>query len=83
MDLSDIYANKVKKTSITSISMNGNAPSFERDPIFLKLENDVFLKLKEISSPEPICNVPANKNIIKTFNFEDAIKDLANLKKNL
>lgn len=83
MDLSDIYTNRVNKKSITNISMNGNAPIFERDPIFSKLENDVFSKLKEISSPEPICNIPANKNIIKTFTFEDAIKDLANLKKNL
>ena len=83
MDLSDIYTNQVNKKTITSISMNGNAPSFERDPIFSKLENDVFSKLREISSPEPTCNIPANKNIIKTFTFEDAIKDLANLKKNL
>ena len=83
MELSDIYTNRVNKTSITSISLNGNAPIFERDPIFSKLENDVYSKLNEISSPEPICNIPVNKNIIKTFTFEDAIKDLANLKKNL
>jgi hypothetical protein len=83
MELSDIYTNRVNKTSITSISLNGNAPSFERDPIFSKLEKDVYSKLAEISSPEPSCNIPANKNIIKTFTFEDAIKDLANLKKNL
>jgi hypothetical protein len=83
MELSDIYANRVTKKTITSISMNGNAPSFERDPIFSKLENDVFSKLREISSPEPICNTPSNKHTVKTFSFEDAIKDLANLRKNL
>jgi hypothetical protein len=83
MDLSEIYTNQVNKKAITNISLNGNAPVFERDPIFSKLENDVYAKLNEISSPEPTCNISANKNIIKTFTFEDAIKDLAHLRKNL
>lgn len=51
----------------------------ERDKNILKLESEVFSKLKEISGPDI---VQKNKqNEIKTINFEDAIKELLNIRK--
>jgi hypothetical protein len=53
----------------------------ERDPIFSQLEEDVFSKLKELTKDD----IPIKNSFSPSFvSFEDAIKELVNLKnKNL
>jgi hypothetical protein len=51
----------------------------ERDKTILKLESEVFLKLKDISGPEDVKNV--TKFETKVVSFEDAIKELLNIRK--
>lgn len=83
MELSDIYSNQVKKTSISNISVGFNAPTFERDPNIMKLEKNVFEQLLKISGPEEEEKKSVkNYTNIKNISFEDALKELANIKKN-
>ena len=56
MDLSEIYANRVKKSPVNTLSVGGHFPSIQtRDSTINKLEVDVFSKMKEIV-PEYISN---------------------------
>jgi hypothetical protein len=82
MELSDVYANNVKRSSIPSsigsISNSHNFPTIEKDPTIKKLENDVFSQMAELDKkdnpiPDPVIENPFQ---IKTFSFEDAIKEL-------
>lgn len=52
----------------------------ERDKIFSDLEESVFSKMKEICGDDEN-QVEKKTNNIKFVSFEDAIKELANLKK--
>jgi hypothetical protein len=80
MDLSDVYSNNVKNTRISNLSVGSHSiPPFERDPTIKKLEEDLFAKIKEISPPEIIVNHDKISKI-KTFSFEDAIKELHSMK---
>jgi hypothetical protein len=81
MELSEIYSNQVKNTNISNISVGLNAPTFERDPNIIKLEKNVIEQLLKISGPdekEPLKNYTNIKNV----SFEDALKELANIKNN-
>lgn len=84
MDLSEIYANRVKKSPVNTLSVGGHFPSIQtRDSTINKLEVDVFSKMKEIvgkDSASNIQNIP--KPSIKSLSFEDALKELASLNKN-
>jgi hypothetical protein len=80
MNLDEIYSKQVKKTAITNLSVGGNMPSIERDPNIVKLEKDVFAKMRSICPPDPKENKPSVLGV-KTFSFEDAVKELINLKK--
>lgn len=51
----------------------------ERDKTILKLESDVFSKLKEVAGPEIIGKTKQNE--VKNVSFEDAIKELINIRK--
>jgi len=77
MRLEDTYSN-VSRNSITSLSVGSNFPQIEKDPTIKKLTEDVFLQMAELDrkdnpNPEPIV---ANSPELKTFSFEDAIKEL-------
>jgi hypothetical protein len=51
----------------------------ERDPNIRKLEQDVFAQLREIAKPHQPSTPPDNSSV--TFvSFEDALKELAELK---
>jgi hypothetical protein len=85
MDLGNVYATQVTKKSIggglygnSSVSMN--TFQIEKDPLFEKLENQVFDKFKEIEKTENYIEPETMHSNIKTYNFEDAIKELALLK---
>jgi hypothetical protein len=83
MDLSEIYANRVKKSPVSTLSVGGHFPSIQtRDSTINKLEIDVFSKMKEIigkDSPTNNQNIP--KPSVKSLSFEEALKELSNLNK--
>jgi hypothetical protein len=85
MELSDIYANRVKRNKITNLSIGSNFPQIQKDPTIAKLEKDVFLKLKNISDPDhinfkEITNI--NNTNVNSLSFEEALKELSNIQKN-
>jgi hypothetical protein len=82
MDLSEVYANQVKKSKISNLSVGGNFPQIQKDPTIAKLENDVLSKLKDISGPDHVKSREINKITVNSLSFEEALKELANIQKN-
>jgi hypothetical protein len=82
MNLSEIYANQVKKSRISNLSVGGNFPQIQKDPTIAKLENDVFSKLKDISGPNHIKSKEINNITVNSLSFEEALKELSNIQKN-
>lgn len=82
MDLSEIYANRVKKNKITGLSVGGSFPQIQKDPTIARLENDVFSKMKEISGPDHVKSKEINNITVTSLSFEEALKELANIQKN-
>lgn len=80
MNLDEIYSRQVKKTAITNLSVGGNMPNIQRDPNIVKLEQDVFAKMRSICPPEPKENRRPAMGV-QNFSFEDAVKELVNFKK--
>lgn len=87
MSLDDLYINRVqgKSSAMLNLTFNGSAPSFERDPEIIKLESNVFSQLMELGA-EPTNNT-INSNVVSQqvsfVSFEDALKELAELKVNI
>lgn len=86
--LEQVYSTQVKgKSSIGLMPSSGPSfsPSFEKDPQNRELENSLLnmfknvLKEEEKINPPPIEQKPVS---LKTFSFEDAIKELAEMHKN-
>ena len=79
MGLEDIYQNNINRTSINQSGISSGVPSTrERDPQQVKLEQDVFAKMHEVSTPpseekkvQPVQN-------IGTVGLEQALKELLN-----
>ena len=82
MDLSDIYANQVRKNKVTNLSIGGSFPQIKKDPTIAKLENDVFSKMREISGPDNIKSKEISNIRVNSLSFEEALKELANIEKN-
>jgi len=82
MDLSEVYANQVKKSKISNLSVGGNFPQIQKDPTIAKLENDVFSKLKDISGPDHVKSKEINNITVTSISFEEALKELVNIEKN-
>ena len=64
-------------------AIGSNFPHIEKDPTVKKLTEDVFSQMAELDkqdnpNPEPIM---ANSPELKTFSFEDAIKELHSMAK--
>lgn len=82
MSLENAYSN-VPRKGISTLSSGGNFPQIEKDPTIKKLAEDVFSQMAELDkqdnpNPEPIM---ANSPELKTFSFEDAIKELHSMVK--
>ncbi len=79
MNLSDVYAQQVKKNSLSGFSGGSfGMPPIEKDPIINQLEQDVFAKMHEVDKldhPTPIPE-PIIKPSLKAFSFEDALREL-------
>lgn len=82
MELSEIYANRVKKNKITNLSVGESFPQIKKDPTIAKLENDVFSKMREISGPDDIKSKEISNIRVNSLSFEEALKELANIQKN-
>ena len=80
MGLEDIYQHNVKKVSINQSGISSGIPSTrERDPQQVKLEKDVFSKMREVSAPSPSQSKRVqNTNNITNVGLEQALKELIN-----
>tara|TARA_A100000172_G_scaffold18450_2_gene10158 strand:- start:2638 stop:2907 length:270 start_codon:yes stop_codon:yes gene_type:complete len=80
MDIGDVYQNNVNKTPVIQTGISTGVPSTrERDPQQVKLEQDVFSKMVEVSQPkeqEPKKDLP---NIsIQQVGLAQAMRELLN-----
>ena len=80
MDLGDIYQNNISKNSINSGGIpNGIPSSRERDPNQVKLERDVFAKMRAAIPKEPkVNNTPKQESNVDHIGIEQALKELLN-----
>ena len=78
MDLGDIYQNNINKNSIGNGGMSGGIPSSrERDPNQVKLEQDVFAKMRDALPKKAVQPVqPSTNNDIQPVDIEQAIREL-------
>jgi hypothetical protein len=80
MNLSDVYSNRVKKTSVSSLGVGGSFPTIEKDPTINKLERDVMSQMASLMPKETIATV-INSPSVKILTPEEAIKELIELEK--
>lgn len=83
MDLSNIYSQRVKKNKITNLSVGGSFPQIEKDPTIAKLEKQMFEKFNEIIPKEEPNSLQISQTVVKPLSFEEALRELSNLKKKL
>ncbi len=80
MGLEDVYQNRINKSPINQSGISSGVPSTrERDPQQVKLEQDVFAKMQEVSKPPPSEDIkvqPVEK--IAPVGLEQALKELLN-----
>ena len=79
MGLEDIYQQKVNKNPINQNGVSSGIPSArERDPKQVKLENDVFSKMAELSQPPQVQKDEVPKVQLQNVGLEQAMKELLN-----
>ena len=79
MGLEDIYQQKVNKNPINQNGVSNGIPSArERDPKQVKLENDVFSKMAELSQPPQVQKEEVPKVQLQNVGLEQAMKELLN-----
>tara|TARA_R110001592_G_scaffold272177_1_gene538746 strand:+ start:549 stop:818 length:270 start_codon:yes stop_codon:yes gene_type:complete len=78
MDLGDIYQNNINKNSIGNGGMSGGMPSSrERDPNQIKLEQDVFSKMRAaLPKNTPTAAQPPAVNDIQPVDIKQAMQEL-------
>jgi hypothetical protein len=79
MDLSEVYSQKIKKSSVNFLQVAGNFPQIERDPNIKKLEQEVFTKMQSLLPKEEA--TPKIINNVASLSFEDALKELVEIEK--
>ena len=79
MGLEDIYQQNVNKNPINQAGISRGIPATrERDPQSIKLEQDVFSKMAEISQPPVEQKQDIPKVNIQSVGLEQAMKELLN-----
>jgi hypothetical protein len=77
--LEDIYQQRVNKNPINQSGISSGIPSTrERDPQQVKLENDVFSKMSEVSKPPQENKEVVPKIDLQQVGLEQALKELMN-----
>ena len=79
MELEDIYQNNVNKNPINQAGISSGIPATrERDPQVVKLEQDVFAKMRS-AIPQPKKEEVSNPvDNIQLVGLEQALKELLN-----
>ena len=84
MDLSDVYSQRVKQSSIplTGLPSTVKAPTIIRDPQADAFQRNVFAQLQSVIPDEPIQtrDIPQAPSITHV-SFEDALRELATMNK--
>ena len=81
MSLSEIYSNRIKKAPVSTLSVGSHFPTMQtKDPTIEKLQQSLSAKIQEIMPKEEIAEPPPQISL-KSFSFEDALRELAQLKK--
>ena len=79
MGLEDIYQQNVNKNPINQAGISSGIPATrERDPQSIKLEQDVFSKMAEISQPPEELKKDVPKINVQSVGLEQAMKELLN-----
>ena len=78
MDLGDIYQNNIDKNPINGEGISRGIPSSrERDPKQVKLEQNVFAKMRAVIPKEPKPNGKSVEKLdVKHVGIEQALKEL-------
>ena len=77
MDLGDIYQNNINKNSIGNGGISGGMPSFrERDPNQIKLEQDVFAKMRAALPKNTPVDQPSAVSDIQPVDIKQAMQEL-------
>jgi len=79
MSLEDIYQRNVNKNPINQAGISSGIPATrERDPQSIKLEQDVFSRMAEISQPPEESKKDVPKINVQSVGLEQAMKELLN-----
>tara|TARA_R110001592_G_scaffold89740_1_gene263739 strand:- start:361 stop:627 length:267 start_codon:yes stop_codon:yes gene_type:complete len=79
MGLDDVYQNNVNKSPINRAGISTGMPaSRERDPNQVKLEQDVFAKMRAAIPKPKEDSVSVPKDSIQSVGLEQALKELLN-----
>lgn len=81
MSLEDTYTRIKRGQKIANISVGNRFPEIEPDISIKTLTQNVFQQMEEIDkrdNPNPVPNI-INSSQIKTFSFEDALKELQSM----
>ena len=79
MGLDDVYQNNVNKIPVNRAGISTGMPaSRERDPNQIKLEQDVFAKMRAAIPKLEEDSVPVPKDSIQSVGLEQALKELLN-----
>ena len=81
MNLEDVYAKQVGKSSVGGLSFGKSFPSIERDPNLMQLERDVMSQLAGLM-PKEEPNIRSSPSVgVRTVSYEEALKELLELEK--
>jgi hypothetical protein len=80
MSLENAYT-QVKRSSISGAFGSSCMPEIQKDPTIMRLEQDVFSKLKELSPEESLQTHQSSVNVVRTLSPEEAIQQLIELEK--
>lgn len=83
MSLENAYTRIKRGQKIVNLSVNNRFPEIEKDNSIKKLTQNVFQQMEELDkkdNPNPT-PITVNSLQLKTFSFEDALKELHSMAK--
>jgi hypothetical protein len=79
MGLEDIYQNNINKNPINQAGISSGMPATrERDPQQIKLEQDVFAKMRSVIPQPKKEDVKSSVENVQSIGLEQALKELLN-----
>lgn len=81
MSLENAYT-QVKRSSISSsFGLSTSIPEIQKDPTIMRLEQDVFSQIRNLSPNESLQTEEPTINVIKPLSPEEAIQQLLEMEK--